>query len=146
MKPLNHLIMSSVVGFASYWVTDSVTIALTTVGTGVIIDCDHLCDYTYYLINKKKGLRSFNVKEFLESDYMAKTKKVIVPLHSYELLLPIWFLGIFFNLIPLAFWITFSFLAHVIADQIAYRTHPLAYFLIFRVVVRFKNDSVCRDG
>lgn len=127
----------------SYLATGSLPTALATLSIGVLMDGDHLFDYAYYLTLKKNGKRSVSITEFYYSTYMEETKKTIIPFHSYELLPLLWlFSAVFFSL-PLATWLTISFLAHLITDYLTYRPHPLAYSLVYRMSKRFSKDILC---
>ena len=142
MGPLGHTLISITIGGASYAATNSLPIAAGVIATGVLVDSDHLFDYAYYLMRKKDGKRNFSIREFFASTYMKKTKRTIVPFHSYELLLPLWLLSLAFFSLPLAVWLSVSFAVHLLADQLVYHPHPLAYFLTYRILVGFTKNRL----
>lgn len=144
MKPAGHLAISMAIAGGSYLATGSPTIALATLGAGFLVDSDHLFDYGYYLIYKRKGKQLPTPSQFFNCTYMDEIQKTFLPFHSYELLLPIWGICLAFFSVPLAVWLTAAFLGHLLADQLVYRPHPLSYSLIYRIWKRFDRDTLCQ--
>lgn len=143
MRPTYHLAMSSLIAGGSFIVTKSPSIAVSTFAIGFLIDSDHLFDYTLYCIQKKRGP---NFRDFYYSSYSRPPSKIYVPLHSYELLLLIWLMAISFSALPWAVWLSLSFGGHLLMDYLAYRHHPLYYFLTFRMIKGFSCDTVWRNN
>ena len=144
MKPIYHFALSSLIAGGSFVATRSVPISISTFAVGFLIDSDHLFDYAIYL-RRQGSKRLPELKEFLKASYFKSIGKIYVPFHSYELLIPLWLIAFFYQSIPLATWLSISFIGHLLADQLTYSTHPLVYFLTFRIKKRFDYDAICSD-
>ena len=140
MGPLKHLLSSTVVAGASYAATNSPSIAAAALGTGVLIDGDHLFDYGYYLLCKKCGRKQPNFKDFFRNNYQG-TGKMFLPLHSYELLILLWLVSLAWLSTSLAIWLTVSFLTHIMLDHFSNRMPLRAYFFTFRLRKSFNKDT-----
>ena len=117
MGPTVHLITSIVVTGISYAATDSPVIATATLCTGVLLDGDHLFDCGYYILHEKCGWKLSNPKEIFGTEYGKEREKIFIPLHSWELLIPLWLVSLAWLSIPLAIWLTVAFLTHIMIDQ-----------------------------
>lgn len=143
MKPLGHAAISTVIAGGSYLATGSPPVALSALGIGVLVDGDHLFDYGYYLIYKKRCRQWPQPTQFIKSSYMEENRKTFLPLHSFEMLAAIWGICLAFFSMPLALLLSISFVAHLFMDYFTYRPHPLSYFLTYRIMKRFDRDTLC---
>ena len=128
MKPIHHVALSIVIAGGSYALTSSPQIAAVTFAVGALLDSDHLID--------SRG------KPQLSSSFYEKQEKLLILLHSYELLIPLWLLALVFGFLPLALWVSIAFVAHLVTDQVAYRPHLLFYSLLFRASRGFKSQDI----
>lgn len=108
----------------------------------IFLDADHLVDY--WLAN---GF-NLNFKEFVRQTlgaghYCKKLGKVLVPLHSWELLPLVLLAAWVVNLSQLGTAFTLGFLPHLIWDQITYAKEPLMYFFVFRAFKGFNLEEIC---
>ena len=140
MKPSYHLAMSSLIAGGSYAATQSPLIAASTIAVGFLIDGDHLFDYAIYCFQKRRWPSFW---QFYHSSCPTPLR-IYVPLHAYELILPIWLIAAFFSALPWAVWLSLSFGGHLLMDYLAYRPHPLCYSLIFRTIRGFSTETVWR--
>jgi len=99
----------------------------------LLLDIDHLVDYIYF-----QGL-NFSINP-LSGKYFSLSQKVIVPLHSWEILLIFLFIFIIFKK-PIFLIILLTYLSHLLVDQFTYQTNPLSYFLIYRLSNNFSLNS-----
>ncbi len=144
MNLLSHVVLSTVVAGGAFSATSSVPIALAAFIVGAMIDLDHL-DRIKGVEPKIRDLLVHpirTIRDLIGVIYWKRPDRVYIPLHSYELLILLWLIALPLNAIPLAVWISVAFLAHLLADQIAYRPHPLFYFLTFRVLKKFKAEGI----
>ncbi|MDL1969871.1 MAG: hypothetical protein LWW94_02640 [Candidatus Desulfofervidaceae bacterium] len=74
-----------------------------------------------------------------------KNRKIIVLLHSWELV----FLWILFWMLmrktDVALIGALSWVVHLIIDQLSYNLHPASYFLLYRISRKFNITAICRD-
>jgi len=141
LRPSNHLVISAGIAGINYAVTGSPPIAISTLSIGFLMDVDHIFDYAYYLYKERRQRQQIKAGQS-SSNTRKEIRKTFIFLHSYELLIPIWLICVFFFTIPLAIWLTISFLVHLILDQVSNRPHQLGYFLIFRIANGFRRDYV----
>ena len=133
MKPAAHVITSAAAGSAAYFCTNSLTVALTCLLSGIFIDLDHLLDFLVFEKNP------FNLKAFLSWCYQIKGRKAYLVLHSYELYL---LLLITASLFPGAIFtgLLLGVGLHLFLDQVGNKNlHKYFYFLTYRYKVNFQN-------
>ena len=81
MSPGGHLVTTTITCAAVYAVTGSVGLAAGLAAGGFFIDVDHIFDYVVF--ERRRDLRpSAFLKYYLEG----RVRRVVLPLHSYELL------------------------------------------------------------
>ncbi len=81
MSPGGHLVTSAVASAAVYAGTGSAALAAGLMAGGFLIDVDHILDYV--LFEKQRDLRpSAFLRHYLEG----RARRLVLPLHSYELL------------------------------------------------------------
>ena len=105
---------------------------------GWLIDIDHMFDYLLF----KKSIK-FNLKEFISGKYFNISRKIYIPLHSYELSIILFFLYFIINEVGVIF-VCLSHVLHLVQDQISNKTKPLSYFFIYRALHSFKINYVCK--
>lgn len=125
--------MSCTLAWICFIVTDSLIVALSAAATGVLIDGDHLIDYLIF--NGRLDKNVFG--KLFSGDHFQESRRLYLPLHSYELLVPIWIVGPLFNHVLLSAWISVSFVTHLILDQTTYAPRALTYFAIYRAINSF---------
>jgi hypothetical protein len=81
MSPGGHLVTTAAACAAVYAGTGSVALTLGLAAGGFLIDLDHVADYV--LFERQRDLRpSAFLRHYLEG----RVRRVVLPLHSYELL------------------------------------------------------------
>jgi hypothetical protein len=81
MSPGGHLVTTALAGAAIYAGTGSLALTAGLAAGGFLIDLDHVFDYV--LFERQRDLRpSAFLKYYLEG----RVRRVVLPLHSYELL------------------------------------------------------------
>jgi len=125
MKPIYHILSSAGVAAAVYGLSGSGVAAGASFAAGVLVDADHLVDYFL-----ARGL-SFDCNDLKGTEYFTDAGRIIVPLHSIELLAALWLLTPWLGWVTVL-GVTVSFCLHLLLDMLAYPLHPLTYSLIFR--------------
>ena len=105
---------------------------------GWIIDIDHMFDYLLF----KKSIK-FNLKEFISGRYFNISRKIYIPLHSYELSIILFFVFIFFDETGFIF-VFFAHLFHLLQDQITNKVKLFSYFFTYRAFNSFNINCVCK--
>lgn len=138
MRPIYHLVASLALAIILFVITKSITASIVIILAGVFIDLDHLIDFWVL-----KPENPFSVKEFLNSEkYNKQAKYIFVFFHAYEWLIILLVINYLLNwpLYLLAF--TLAITLHLTLDlkNLRYHTmHPLSYFIIFRILKKFKK-------
>ena len=122
MFPTGHLAVSLVVGGGLWAATGSPWAMAGSVVAGVLVDGDHVLDYA----NALRG----------------DIRRILVPLHSYELGLAGLLAAFLTGWHPLLTGAALGLLAHVASDALTNRLHPLAYFLAYRVRHGFRRAAL----
>lgn len=99
---------------AGVWAATGSPLAIpVAIGTGVLIDADHVLDFLDWFVSGDK-------------------RRMYVLFHAWEVsilgLLSLLFLGH-----PLFVAAVLGYTGHLVADSLANRTHPLAYFMLYRL-------------
>lgn len=154
MKPSLHVISS--LGLAAWigYYLQSLPAFFATTTTGIFIDIDHLIDYVFHWYKKsrailkerpleKQGLRSLlSLKNFMNTFYYNKTRKVIIVLHSFEWTI---LLGIAYlmtsNIILLSCFAGHTL--HLVFDALFNKPRIQGYFLIYRIKCHFSIKLIC---
>ena len=123
MGPVGHAEISSALGAAIWFATDSVEAAGVAVGVGVLMDVDHLydCYQRYIRGNLNKTYLLFHGWEYSVTGLAA--------------LLLVYYHPIFLACVLAHFW-------HVATDQCANGLRPLGYSITYRAVKRFDAASI----
>ena len=125
MKPPGHAVISLSIGGALWVVTKSPYSLVAAFITGVMIDIDHLVEYYNWFIR--------------EDD-----TRLYYFLHSYELLAPAFLAGYMSGWDPIVLGVSFAFLGHLIADQLANPVTPLTYFITYRAMKGFRRREIIK--
>ena len=133
LRPSAHILVSITLAWICFIVTDSLIVALSAAAAGVVIDGDHFIDY---LISNGRFDKQA-ISKLFSGDHFQESRKLYLPLHSYELLIPIWIIAFVFNLGLLSAWISVSFVTHLILDQTTYAPRALTYFAVYRAMYSF---------
>jgi hypothetical protein len=146
-----HLTLSVIAGVLIGALTGNYWAIAWAIGSGFLIDVDHLFDYLLF-----KKFKNLNLKEFFSGTFFDKSGKVILPLHGYEYGVVLIILGLVyinFNWLYLALGVSLIF--HLIYDTISNKPSWPTYFVFYRLFYRFdhndfdfkkgKKDPVAKD-
>lgn len=143
MKPLVHLVASSLISSFVYILYRSIGVSLIAFVAGIFIDLDYILDY---LLNYGFRHAWRNWRDFYSVCVEMRFEKVYLFLHSFELVILLWILvtclpyfycGRTVNLYrALAIGVT----QHLLLDFFSNPVHPLAYFLWFRIANKFRKE------
>ena len=141
---LEHFIPSFIIGAVVYFFyKKDIFLFFLPILTGSFIDSDHLLDYL--LAWRNNFWKGISLKSCATGEYFVKNRKIIVLLHSWELV----FLWILFWMLmrktDVALIGAFSWVVHLIIDQLSYNLHPASYFLLYRISKKFNITAICRD-
>jgi hypothetical protein len=132
MRTLGHIITSAGVGLATYHRYKNPGAAVASFLAGWLIDIDHVVDYVH-AHGWKPSWFHFN-----EAKHEHYSGKLILPLHSYELVALFFFLFRKPDKHPYRVGITLSVLTHLLLDQKCNPSRlPATYFLTQRIRKRF---------
>jgi hypothetical protein len=82
MSPGGHLVTTAIAGGAALAATGSIPLTLGIVGGGFLIDVDHVVDYV--TVERRRDLTP---AAFLRYYMAGRARRLVLALHSYELLL-----------------------------------------------------------
>jgi hypothetical protein len=125
MMPKYHVTVSLGVGLLGWGWSRSAAVLPLSLAAGSLIDLDHLVDYAWYAISKEHRL--------------------ILPLHAYEFVIPLWYLARRLWGSRAATAIAASYAIHLISDELGNSAVPGAYLLTWRIVRQFRIDDLSRD-
>ena len=123
MKPPGHAAISLTIGGVLFAITKSPYSMVAALITGVMIDLDHLVEYYMWFVREDNS-------------------RVWYFLHDYELLIPAFVAVHLSGWDPVVLGVTFAFQGHLLTDQIFNPMAPLAYFLTYRAVKRFRRREI----
>ena len=142
MSVIGHSIITLTLGSILYKATQSVPGFFMFLSAGVLIDIDHYIDYV-----RERGL-GFDLKKiYVECrDSYKNFDKIVIFLHSYEIVLISWLLIFRFDLNILWINATMSLALHIFIDQLVNPTvSPFAYFFSFRAINKFKVEKLFKE-
>ena len=137
--PQYHFIASLILASIFFYFTRSLLAFLLCFLAGFLPDVDHILDFWLY---KRKITFS---KEIFQEFYK-RWDKVIVLLHSIELLIPLWAFAYVSRYYLFSLAITTGFVFHLALDFLSYDLQPFSYFLIYRLLRRFRKKFICKEG
>ena len=126
LRPLEHTAISVAVGAGTWAVTGSPMALGVAIGTGVLVDADHSLDYFNWYARKD-------------------IRFLFLPFHAWELSLALVALFVVWYH-PLLLAAALGHVAHLVADQLANRLHPMAYLMTYRAIHRFDRDHLIGDS
>ncbi len=138
MAPQKHVILSCVNAMGVYLVTGSVSLTAVCFVAGVLMDLDHMYDF---LVSKPKSL--LDLREFISGDYLKRSGKCYLFLHSYEIVIALMLLSAT-ELISASTGLALgsTWLTHLLADQFSNSVFPWSFFLTYRIKVDFSVASI----
>ena len=141
---LEHLPASIVIGLIAGAAFNNASVFLWAIVFGYLIDADHLIDYLLHTVKNKKRIR---VRDFLSGAYFHKSGRIIIILHSYELVLILISAGLIYSgTIAVGFFTGAAALAMpLIHDQLTNKPSLAGYFLLARIWSGFSLEWFCRN-
>ncbi len=136
--PKWHILASTTLAVVIFTITNSFTAAVACFISGTVIDIDHVFDYYLYC-----GRLSLDISEI--SGFYQHYGKVIVVLHSYELLFVAVIVTFIFHVHVLFIGVAIGFVGHMLMDTFAYEMKPQSYFLLYRIRNGFKIEKLCNQ-
>src|SRR3989338_8501944 len=112
MKLKSHIIITFGISSILYLIYNSFCMFISSFIGGVLIDLDHLVDYYFH-----NGI-NFRVRRFFTWCYNLQWNKVIILLHSLELIFALWVVISVFNLGPLWLGLAIVISQHLILDML----------------------------
>lgn len=135
-----HIVMSLSISILIFLYYESITYGIISFLIGVLVDLDHLFDY-FKETGIKKQSHKFSIKHFFNFFYTRKFKKIYVLFHSYELIIILLVLEIYFKE-SIFIIILISWLQHLLFDQFTNYTKPFSYFFLYRLKVNFLPKKI----
>ncbi|MFH1560299.1 MAG: hypothetical protein ABID84_02660 [Chloroflexota bacterium] len=123
LKPPGHAAISLALGGGTWLFTGSPGSLVVALLVGVFLDLDHLLDYYRWLI-------------------LDQTHRLLLFLHSYELLIPALFISYTSHWNPLAIAGTLALLGHLLTDQLTNQVRPMGYFFTYRALNSFRTSAM----
>jgi len=139
---LTHYLTAAISFAVTLFWFKSLPLAIFSFLVHIFLDADHLVDY--WLANGfNLDYKRFVKETFDGGRYFVKSQKIIVPLHSWELLLFILVAVWALNIPQFGIAFALGFLPHLLWDQKTYAKRPLMYFFVFRAFKRFGLEEIC---
>jgi len=138
LKPISHIISSGIIGAGVGAYYGSFECALISFIAGVAIDLDHFIDY---YANHPFTLKLTRIYKIL---YDRNLPRLYLILHSYEIIIFLWFCIYLFSMGPLWKAAAIGLTQHLIFDSF---TNPLrwpGYFFTYRLLKGFKKNLLFR--
>jgi hypothetical protein len=139
---VEHLPASLIIGLVGWALSSDPLCLFAALMAGWLIDADHLVDFSCYL--KKMG-KCTDWSLVKTGQYFKLNKKVIVPLHSWEITVALLIVSIFAIQSPWL-WIcaAMAHALHLWQDQTTYRVSRFGYWFVFRLRKNFSHQGFCR--
>lgn len=134
---LIHFFLTGLIATVLFWRFRHPKLIIICLLTGIFIDIDHLFDFLVY-----SGV-GVNILKMFSMDYFQHAQKAYILFHGWELIPFLWLGGKYLNKrlklkgFEWAFFL--PYLGHLLIDQFlsGYTRNPLAYFLIYRILIKF---------
>jgi hypothetical protein len=136
MQARHHIIISVSIGIALYAIFRSAALSISAMVTGIFIDLDHVFDYF-----REYGLR-LDLKHFFYVFYETLFKRIVLPLHSWELVIILGIMAAMLDWNPIVTGTVIGAGGHLIADQIYNKGNLFAYLFLYRVIHNFKTSKI----
>ena len=140
MNLSNHIAVSLAVSGIIYFVFYSLPAFFSSLAGGILIDIDHAVDYFFH-----NGI-DWRAGRFFEWCYNDRWQRLVLILHSVELVFLLWLVIWFFNLgiVWMAFAIGMS--QHLVLDILSNkRVKVMSYFFVFRCFQGFRKERLLRS-
>jgi len=113
----------------------SLTCGLIAFASGILVDIDHVLDFTVHY-----GLKKY--RSFFVNMKWLKLHRVFLLFHSYEFLIISWFLVITnpSNTYMISF--ALGFTQHMLLDRLHNPISQRGYFLIYRIIHKFNGEKI----
>lgn len=134
MKPSAHVAVSAAAAATVYVLSDSLPMTLACMASGVLIDLDHVFDYV------REHRSHVNVRHFFAVFRATTFRRLVLPLHSWELMATLWVLAFFAGWPPVLTGGLIGATLHLGLDQLFNRVTWRSYFLIWRIACRFHPE------
>jgi len=141
MSPTQHTVVSTVVSFGFWSLTQSWAASILCFLGGIFIDLDHLLDYW---IAKRKIF--FTYPELLKFFEQESQGKMYLIFHSYEFLCVLWILEIAFLPSPEFLAVLAGTTIHLFLDQFFNEMRPFSYFFSYRIKCHFRKEEIFAPG
>lgn len=138
MRPLGHALISLMAGGALYNYSRSLAGLLWFLIPSIFIDIDHYIDYIRergVVFDLRKVYRGFKYGHM-------EFKKIMIILHSYELLIVLWLVVFLFDLNIMWKYAAAGLTLHLFIDQLSNPSLSFAYFLWFRAMNKFETKKI----
>jgi membrane-bound metal-dependent hydrolase YbcI (DUF457 family) len=139
MQLRHHIAASTLAATAVYAVSDSAAMAVVTLLSGILVDCDHVIDYL--VLHRPPH----SMKDMFEKFYASRLTHVLVVLHSWELLAIIACAALATGWHPVLTGLFIGLGHHLLLDQIFNNVRPLGYFLSYRIYYRLSFSRCFRS-
>lgn len=139
MKPQEHIIATIPLATALALIYNDLYTGLIAMAAGILIDIDHFIEY--FIVE-----RDFNIGKFYQNCMtgLQGHKRIILIMHSWELLFILWVLYLF-TPSPFLLAVFSSFTLHIVLDQAFNNVKPCTYFLIYRIIRGFDRECFFQD-
>ncbi len=150
MKVTRHIALSAGLSLLLYRVSGSLRMAVSSFLAGVLWDLDHLADYL-----AQYGI-PWNLKTFFRRFYEGEIPRVVLFLHSWELVVALLGYSLFrrkyidkgrdSSVLPRNYRVLTGVLlgaiVHMVSDQIVNRPRSRAYFFLYRLCRGFSHPHM----
>lgn len=125
-------------GGVAYYVLRCPDAALSVALTGGALDVDHVVDLI------KNPYLKVSIKDLVKkSDHLVERKTYYAPLHSYEFVLALIFIYVFYPG-PILLGSIIGISLHVLSDIFTNRPYRYSYFFIYRYMKKFNKKDLFR--
>jgi len=137
MKIANHAIIAITIGSIIYSYTHSWMAFLGFSFANILVDLDHYIDYI------REHRFTFNIKKVHDVClYPTNFEKLILIMHSYELIILMWVAILLFRSNFMWRYIIMGISLHILIDQMTNPILPQTYFFLFRIKNGFKRNRI----
>ena len=134
-----HILTGFIIGIIFYKRFKDIKLFISAVSVSLLLDLDHYIDLFLYTLRQNIVITPLMI--FTEN-YFAKSEKVYVIFHSYEIVILLLLLSLFRNKIKkYLLLLASSVLIHILIDQLTYRPFILEYFFVYRLINGFSLSA-----
>ena len=139
MNLKNHITVSLIFSAFLFAISKSWTIITSSLIRGVLIDIDHILDYS-----REHGI-DLRIKQFYERFDRKEVTRVWLILHSWELLFLMSICAFLMSWNPWVVGMIIGLTQHIVLDQISNKINKWAYFFFWRLRNDFSIKKICPD-